>query len=472
MIVDSLIVELGLDPAKFNKGQKEALDSFKKLQSSVVEGGKDVEYQSGRTAEAIGGIRSATIGMFGALTGSVGLASFATNAIHAGAAAGRLSRNIDVSVGTITKFQGLAEVFGGSAEGIAQSFIQISDALQGWKIGDVRAVVADYRALGTAGGTIIDVNKGVEQTFLDIAKNLRVLHDRDPASAGYWQRRLGLDPGLYDAMIQKGESFADQLKKIRGLTDEEADAAGKLERRWNSLVNTATKAGQSMVIDLADSKSAFNPLQNGADAKDIKMIASWIDSAFGTNLSGGSAAPSGDDATKKSYRESIAGIESAGSGGYSARGPVTSSGDRAYGRYQVMGNNIGEWSQAALGRKLSAQEFLASPEAQDAIFDHRFGQYVKKFGNPQDAASAWFTGQPLAKGANRHDMLGTSGASYAARFTAGLGGSNSTSTTSIQVTGPITIQAGPNADGSAIAGKFVETLKRQSYAAQANSGQN
>ena len=120
------------------------------------------------------------------------------------------------------------------------------------------------------------------------------------------------------------------------------------------------------------------------------------------------------------YANAIASIESDGTGGYSALGPQTG-GDRAYGKYQVMGTNIPEWTKAALGTELTPSQFLASPEAQDAVFKHRFGSYIQQYGNPQDAASVWFTGKPLAQGANRSDILGTTGSSYVAKFNAALG---------------------------------------------------
>jgi hypothetical protein len=53
---------------------------------------------------------------------------------------------------------------------------------------------------------------------------------------------------------------------------------------------------------------------------------------------------------------------------------------------------------------------------------------------------------------------------------AGQGGS--TTTTTVNINGPIKIDAGPNADGTKIANQFTETLKRQSFAAQADDGQN
>jgi len=129
------------------------------------------------------------------------------------------------------------------------------------------------------------------------------------------------------------------------------------------------------------------------------------------------------DAGFKSFRDAIAGIESAGSGDYSAIGPQTKTGDRAIGRYQVMGANVPEWTKAALGRSMTPQEFAASPEAQDAVFDHRFGQYVQKYG-PEGAAKAWFAGEGGMKNGGARDQLGTSVDQYGQKFMRGMGGTN------------------------------------------------
>jgi len=142
---------------------------------------------------------------------------------------------------------------------------------------------------------------------------------------------------------------------------------------------------------------------------------SWFDS-FYDKTAKGLEAPADPLAP---HREAIAGIESGGD--YSKIGPVTKTGDRALGKYQVMAKNLPEWSKAALGRELTPKEFLASREAQDAIFNHRFGGYLQEHG-PADAASMWFTGKPLAEGAKLKDQLGTSGEGYVKKYLANLGG--------------------------------------------------
>lgn len=134
------------------------------------------------------------------------------------------------------------------------------------------------------------------------------------------------------------------------------------------------------------------------------------------------AGGAGDDLTRAG--NAIANIESRGSGNYSALGPFTRTGDRAYGRYQVMGANIPEWAAAAGLGRMTPEEFLRNPEAQDAIFRHRFGMYLNRYG-PQDAASMWFTGQPYRIGRTRTDAIpgsyrGMTGEDYVNRFMAGL----------------------------------------------------
>lgn len=135
------------------------------------------------------------------------------------------------------------------------------------------------------------------------------------------------------------------------------------------------------------------------------------------NISGGA----GDDTLdgnagydRMAARDAITKIESGGR--YDALGPVTKKGDRAYGRYQVMGENIPEWTEAALGRRMTPKEFIRDRQAQDRVFDHRFGSYVKKYGTVEDAASAWFTGRPNTQRGNPRDALGTDKNTYVRKF--------------------------------------------------------
>jgi hypothetical protein len=96
------------------------------------------------------------------------------------------------------------------------------------------------------------------------------------------------------------------------------------------------------------------------------------------------------------FQNFISAITSQESGGnYNALGqPV--GGDRAYGRYQIMGNNIPGWTKSALGHSLTPQQFLADRQAQDATAQHFLGNYYNKYG-PAGAAVAWYAGEGTAQ---------------------------------------------------------------------------
>jgi hypothetical protein len=112
----------------------------------------------------------------------------------------------------------------------------------------------------------------------------------------------------------------------------------------------------------------------------------------------------------------IAGIESGGEKNpYAAVGPSTRSGDHAYGKYQIMGANIPQWTQEATGAAATPQQFVNDPQLQEQTFRHKFGQYTQKYG-PEGAAKAWFAGERGMNNPNARDSLGTSVAGYAQKF--------------------------------------------------------
>lgn len=94
---------------------------------------------------------------------------------------------------------------------------------------------------------------------------------------------------------------------------------------------------------------------------------------------------------------------------YSALGPVINrktGTDRAYGKYGVMGENIPQWTEQALGRRLTPFEYLHSPEAQERVFEHQMTNNLLKYRSAKDAASIWFSGRPYAEAARAgaHDI--------------------------------------------------------------------
>lgn len=93
----------------------------------------------------------------------------------------------------------------------------------------------------------------------------------------------------------------------------------------------------------------------------------------------------------EAFLYAIQAIESQGSGGYKAKGPVTRNGDRAYGKYQIMGSNIGPWSRQYLGYTITIDQFYNSPDLQEKLARAVLKSYYDKHG-PDGAAAKWFSG--------------------------------------------------------------------------------
>lgn len=98
-----------------------------------------------------------------------------------------------------------------------------------------------------------------------------------------------------------------------------------------------------------------------------------------------------DSAVWSARADAIGGIETGGTRDpYRTVGVPTKYGP-ALGRYGVVAANVPAWTQAALGQSMTPEQFLADPKAQDAVFQHRFGDYVNRYGE-EGAARAWYGG--------------------------------------------------------------------------------
>ncbi|MFC7664019.1 hypothetical protein ACFQWF_16680 [Methylorubrum suomiense] len=192
-----------------------------------------------------------------------------------------------------------------------------------------------------------------------------------------------------------GDAFGDAYSAARK-DAQDAEAPAALENLYSAL--QASRGDQGGGTTLGD-------LTKGRAAQSAPTGSSLPTFAQGTDIG--------------RYASAIQSNESGGK--YGIVGPTHPKYGRALGAYQVMESNLPAWSREALGREVSADEFLRSPQIQDAIFEKKFGQSVAKYGNPEDAASVWFTGRPLAQGANAKDVLGTTGAEYVRRFQTALG---------------------------------------------------
>lgn len=160
---------------------------------------------------------------------------------------------------------------------------------------------------------------------------------------------------------------------------EEYDAA---IRRRLDLINAMGTEATGRAHNYAAMVAQRQAQQQAAQQAQSYANAQW---APGPVNSGG---PGGGNELERFIR-AIAGKESGGN--YSARNRDSG----ALGKYQIMPGNIPSWSRAALGRSISASQFLRSPALQEQIARHQLSSYYKRWG-PEGAAVAWYAGPGTA----------------------------------------------------------------------------
>jgi len=470
MVIDEFIVEIGLDPKNLSKGQQDALSAFKKTQEAALSAAKDIEHSSGRSVDALQSLKGTALELFAAYTGGKGIVEFVTGLTHADAAVGRVNRSTGLGVSMISRWQGAARILGGDAESMANSFVRTSDAFEGWKagFGDPQ-FMADLAGISKAGGVIIDVNKGVEQSFLDLSANLKAINDSaikgGPAMAGALGRRIGLDPALLDLLLKGPEATRKILEQVQALgpaTQESADAAGELQRRWNAIFVRSEGAGRQVGVIPSILKAAdflnMTPSQaweylNRTDRASSPAPPKSLTPGFSASPSGrfGSGSEKEEFIRAEAIRQGqnpdvwVALAKSEGFSQYNGDPDATGK-PTSFGALQLHYPGVGRNTADGLGTRFT----------QETGLDAR---------NPETERQQIVWGMQYAKTHGLADWHGWYGSAFANNSGGG------TTTTTIAINGPITIQAGPNADGAAIAQKFRDAvLKRQSDAMQSNGG--
>ena len=91
-VIDSLVVELGLDPRQFNEGQRQARESFKRTQEEAKKGAAAVEFEGKKVIDYFESLKRAALGVTGVLLGGMGIKEFTGFLTNLDAATARVAK--------------------------------------------------------------------------------------------------------------------------------------------------------------------------------------------------------------------------------------------------------------------------------------------------------------------------------------------------------------------------------------------
>lgn len=167
-------------------------------------------------------------------------------------------------------------------------------------------------------------------------------------------------------------------------------------------------------MDLPSSNSPYQGVLGNVNSMNVSQLNNPSSASNNMTPIDSSSLPDDAHPDLNKTLQSLSQVESGGN--YSAMSKPSKNGDQAYGRYQIMGDNIPDWTKQALGKSMTPDEFLNDPKAQDATAAYQVNKHLQSGNSPQDVASIWFSGRTQAKAGNSSDVYGTTVPQYVNRF--------------------------------------------------------
>lgn len=254
-VIESLVIELGLDPKKFTQGQKDALENFKRGQDQAISFGKNIEREGQRVGDVFAKLKGEALGLVTVFLGGKGIKDFVGYVTSLDAATGRAAYSLNMGARELSAWEGASAQLGGQVGGITAAMQGLSGSMNQFMLTGQGPFLAVMTHLGVS---LFDQNnklKTASQMFLEIADAVHKLNESDPARAA---ATLAMIPGANQDSINlmlKGRSALEGLliesRKAGGTTFESAEAAAEYQKQLALLDRSATSLGRSLVTMLA-----------------------------------------------------------------------------------------------------------------------------------------------------------------------------------------------------------------------------
>lgn len=235
-IIDSLVVELGLDPTKFNAGQKKAVDALRELQEKSEKFSKGAAGSWKEMEESLGRLTTYALKFGGALLGASGFKDLVEKLTNMNAQLGRSAELIGVNADELSKWEKVAERAGGSAEDIRNTFSSMARAVAQVNVTGPNTEFFQWLSkLGVNYRNFID-SKGQLSDFTNFFKAISDGMAKLPAG----ERQLAssaLGIGSQNTLLfnQGGgriQSMLDAQERIGHITEQQAENSRAIAAAW------------------------------------------------------------------------------------------------------------------------------------------------------------------------------------------------------------------------------------------------
>ena len=280
-VIDTLFLELGIDSGKFGTQAKETenrLDrmsaSFGRAEKSAAKSSKGLEKQAAQSAkstkqaknltQAVGALTKGFFAFTALVMGSNALDKMIREGAQANVELDNLSRNIGISRNQLQAWGGMAEMAGGSAEGMKGSLAGLSMGITRLTTMGDTSMVPFFNAFGVALLNADGKARDLDSIMLDLADRFAKM---DRVQAYNLAKSMGLDDGTINTLMLGRAEMEKMLEMQRNLyrsgekeiqvSRELTQARGYLNAQWDSLKAMLADALAPVLLKIVKMVSGF-----------------------------------------------------------------------------------------------------------------------------------------------------------------------------------------------------------------------
>lgn len=280
-VIDTLFMELGIDSSKFSREAKQAVsklddmtEAFEKAEAKTGKSGKGLDKhaekvkqnvkQAKNLTEAMGKVAKGAAALFALVTGSNALDKLIREAAEANVQLDNLSRNIGMSRNQLQAWGGMAEMVGGSAEGMKGSLAGLSMGITRLTTMGDTSMVPFFNAFGVALLNADGKARDLDSIMLDLSDRFAKM---DRVQAYNLAKSMGLDDGTINTLMLGRAEMEKMLEMQRNLyrSGEKEIAVSReltrsrayLNQQWDALKNMLADALAPHLLRLVKLVSSF-----------------------------------------------------------------------------------------------------------------------------------------------------------------------------------------------------------------------
>lgn len=242
-VIDSLVVELGLDPKNFTDGQKKAAEAQLDFQKGTQKTQKDLDGFEKTGKQAFDNVAKSALTLFAIIAGGRGIKDLIGDAISMSAAAGRMATNIGISTTALSAWENAVRDVGGSKSDADSAFSTLTQAIASAEAGQPNATAAILQQHGIKLTNANGTQRDPTAIMGDVAN---WFHELTPQMATFFGGQLGFNQSMI-SLLEKGAAGVAPLLQP-SISPAESAMAQAIQLHWGELQTAIDTTGNDLMM--------------------------------------------------------------------------------------------------------------------------------------------------------------------------------------------------------------------------------